>query len=294
MSSAAAGWKIALTAPSAAAAAVLADALERFAEAVSSFEIDPGGAWSLEGYSEQAPDQVALRVAVALAAASVDRPPPEVTVVPLPATDWVAENQRSFRPIRVGRYFVHPSHFDGPVPASLIGLEVDAAAAFGTGEHATTQGCLLAFDRLARRRRIHRGLDLGCGTAILAIAMAHTWHTPVVAVDIDPQSVQVARTNVQTNRAGPWVRIAVSDGLNGDPVRRQQPYDLIAANILARPLRLMAGDLARALAPGGYAVLSGLLRHQERAVAGAYRAFGLMPFRRLEIGNWPTLVMRRP
>lgn len=283
-----AGWKVELVV-SKDAADVFAAALEGQADAVSAFEAE--GGWRIEAYFGTQPDRMALTVSLALAAAAAGVVEPGLTLEPLPHIDWLAQNQASFRPIRAGRYFIHPSHYSGRVPAGAIGIEMDAASAFGTGEHGSTRGCLLAFDRLARRRRVGAILDIGCGTGILAIAAAKTWRVQTLACDIDSESVRVARGNVRRNGVAAWVRVRRGNGYRA--AGRARRYDLIVANILAGPLCAMAADLAAHLAHAGTAVLSGLLSAQEQAVLVAHRRVGLRLVERIRLGEWSTLVLRR-
>lgn len=213
----------------------------------------------------------------------------------LPEVDWVAESQKALPPIRAGRFWLYGAHVRRPPPAGAVALRIEAGAAFGTGRHESTRGCLIALDALARRRalRPRRALDMGCGSGVLAMAIARLWHCPVLAVDNDPASVAVARENVGLNRVGDWVRVTAGDGYRASAVRRSGRFDLIVANILAGPLIAMAGDLARHLAPGGRAVLAGLLRPQEQAVTARHRAAGLRLDRRIRLGEWSILQFRR-
>jgi ribosomal protein L11 methyltransferase len=214
---------------------------------------------------------------------------------PLPPKDWVAESRKALPPISAGRFYLHGSHVKGPVPRGRIALEIDAGAAFGTGRHETTRGCLLAMDRLARQgRRIRKVLDMGCGTGVLALAAAKLWPEIVLAADNDPDAVRVARENVGVNALAGRVRVIRSAGYGATAIRRAAPFDLILANILARPLCRMAPSLARHLAPGGRAVLSGLLTSQALEVLQAHAQCGLaLDFQRA-LGNWSVLVLRRP
>ncbi len=209
----------------------------------------------------------------------------------MPERDWLAENRRDFPPLRIGRFFVHGSHWQGKVPAGSIAIEIDAATAFGTGEHPSTRGCLVALDTLARRRRFRRPLDIGTGSGILAIAAAKRLRRRVLASDVDCAAVRVASHHVRRNRLVGRVRMVCAPGYRSRAVRRSD-YDLIFANILARPLALMARDLGRAIGPGGAAVLSGLLRRQEALVVAAHRAQGLAVERRIVIDGWSTLILR--
>ncbi len=186
---------------------------------------------------------------------------------------------------------MHGSHWRPPARTGAIALEIDAASAFGTGEHPSTSGCLLALDRLARRWRFRHPLDIGTGSGILAIAAAKRLARRVQASDIDAGSVRVARHHVRRNGLSGWVRVECAPGFRSRTLKGRR-YDLIFANILARPLTQMARDLSRAIAPGGVAVLSGLLRRQEALVLAAYRRRGLSLVRRIEIDVWSTLILR--
>jgi ribosomal protein L11 methyltransferase len=212
----------------------------------------------------------------------------------VPIRDWVGENQASFPALAVGRYVVHGSHHRDVVPAGRIGLLIDAATAFGTGEHATTRGCLMALDAIARQRRPRRVLDMGTGTGILAIAAAKTWQRRVEARDIDAESVRVAARNAERNGAAALVTVRRSDGYRDRGLRRSGQFDLVLANILARPLSLMAVDLGRVLAPAGVVILSGLLARHEAQVLAAHRRQRLRLVRRIVVDGWHTLILARP
>lgn len=286
-------WRLAVAAPDAAAAEAAAAALSTACGAVSAFETAPGGAWRVEGFSTEPPETALIETALELAWAGREEGAPSVQVERVPARDWVAENQASFPPLVAGRYFIHGSHHTAPVPPGRIGLRIDAATAFGSGEHATTRGCLLALDGLARRGRRQRVLDMGTGTGILAIAAANTWRRRVLARDIDAQSVHVAAGNAATNGVADLVEARRSDGYRDRALTAAAPFDLVFVNILARPLAAMAPQLGRVLAPGGIAVLSGLLARQEAFVLAAHRAQRLALVRRIAIDGWHTLILRR-
>jgi len=216
-----------------------------------------------------------------------------VSVEPLPDQDWIRQSQLGLPPVRAGRFFLYGAHDSGRVPAGVIPIRIEAGLAFGTGHHETTTLCLEAITLVARRRRPRRILDLGCGTGVLAIAAAKLWRRRVLASDVDPVATEVARDNARMNGAGPIVRVTVAEGLNSPAIRAHAPYDLILANILAGPLRKLAPALSGALAQGGAAVLSGLLRDQEHSVSSSYRAQGLMFRQALRKGPWSALVLER-
>jgi len=290
-------WRLTATAADEDAANALAATFASAARAVSAFETLPGGSWRVEAYADRAPDRAALAASGALAALAfgvrVAGLLDDVAVERLAPRDWVRENQQSFPPIRVGRFFIHGSHHGKKSPAGAAALRIDAATAFGTGEHATTRGCLLALDALAKRRRFRHVLDMGTGTGILAMAAARRWACPVLACDIDAGSVEVARENVRGNGLASRIRLLCSDGYRHPAIARAAPFDLVTANILARPLAAMAKHLAGSLARDGVAVLSGLLARQALLVLAAHRAQGLALRRRIAVDGWATLVLGR-
>ncbi len=283
-------WKIELAVPGA-AAEVFAAALEPLAPTVAMFEISQTDYWRIEGYTPVPPEHDRLVAAVALASGEAGIAEPSVICLPLPDRDWVAETQRAAQPIAAGRFFVHGSHHAGTAPAGSWPIEIDAGLAFGTGDHATTMGCLVALSELARRRRFMAPLDLGSGSGILAIAMARAWRCRVTASDVDPDAVRVTAENARRNGVAGSVRALAGAGLAGVALRRCGPFDLIVANILARPLRSMATDLRRSLAPGGVVILSGILDSQESMVLTAYRSQGLALRKRIGSLGWRTLVL---
>jgi ribosomal protein L11 methyltransferase len=283
-------WRIALTVP-AKASEVVADALAPFVSAVTALEDAPGGSWTVEGIAESEPERPAITAALALASAMVGTPPPDTVIEPLPDVDWLALNRQSFPPIREGRVWIRGSHVEVPAPAASVELIVDAARAFGSGSHPTTALCLRAIQDLTKRRRPARVLDLGCGSGILAMAVAKLLPSArTLAVDLDPVSVATARENTRANRVATRVETRVSNGWRSSAVRRAEPFDLVVANILAGPLAEMAPALKRGLAPGGVAILSGLLNQQERWVVSVHHAQGLRLVRRYRRDGWSALV----
>jgi ribosomal protein L11 methyltransferase len=205
--------------------------------------------------------------------------------------DWVQKSLAGLEPVRAGRLLVHGSHDRDRLRANDVGVEIEAALAFGTGHHGTTLGCLRALDRILKRRRPRRVLDVGTGTGVLAIAAAKLLHAPVACGDIDPVAVETARANAIANGAGPYVRPVVAVGLRHEAMAGR--YDLIFANILAKPLRLLAPSIARAAGPGAELVLSGLLARDVAGVLSAYRAQGFALAERGDIDGWATLALRR-
>jgi len=215
-----------------------------------------------------------------------------MTTEVLADADWLAMALSGLPPVRAGRFFIYGAHDRGLAPASTVNLRIEAGAAFGTGHHGTTVGCLLAFDVLLKGRRFGRVLDVGCGTGVLAVAAARTGSRTAVGTDIDPVSVRIARENASLNHAK--ARFVHAAGLDHRSVRTAAPYDLVFANILAPPLVALAQDIKQSLRPGGFVILSGLLRTQERRVLAAYRSRGFRLRRRLRRDAWSTLVLRRP
>jgi len=284
-------WRLFVQVRGADAANAVFALLDDNADAVSAFEVAPKE-WQVEAYRQSPLLNSELEAQLALAAAAAGGTLAETGEERLAARDWLAENQLSFPPLRIGRFFIYGSHHPGGVPAGAIGIAVDAATAFGTGEHPSTHGCLLALERLARRQRFRKPLDIGTGTGILSIAAAKLLHRKVLAGDIDPTAICVARHNAARNGVTGLVQSRRAPGYRDRSIGRSG-YDLILSNILARPLAVMAADLSRRLAPGGRAVLSGLLRWQEPIVLAPHRGCGIVLDHRLVIDGWSTLVMRR-
>jgi len=242
--------------------------------------------WRIDAYPTTADEARALRERLAAHAAL------RVTTEVLADADWLALALSGLPPVRAGRFFIYGAHDRGLAPASTINLRIEAGAAFGTGHHGTTVGCLLAFDQLLKAHSFARVLDVGCGTGVLAIAAARTGSRLALGTDIDPVSVRIANENAKLNSA--HAHFVHAAGLRDPKVRTAGPYDLVFANILAPPLVALAQDIKRALRPGGVAILSGLLRTQERRVLAAYLSRGFRVRRKLRRDAWATLVLRRP
>ncbi len=215
----------------------------------------------------------------------------KVIVEKLADADWLAMALSGLPPVRAGRFFVYGAHDKGRAPPNTVNLRIEAGAAFGTGHHGTTVGCLQAYNDLLKAHRYGRVLDVGAGTGVLAIAAARTGTPVAVGTDIDAPSVRISRENAQLNHAK--ARFVHASGLNHRDVRVAAPYDLVFANILAPPLVALSHSIKGALRPGGIAILSGLLRTQERRVLAAYRSKGFRLKRRIHRDAWATLVLTR-
>jgi ribosomal protein L11 methyltransferase len=273
--------------------------------AVAGVSEDGPGRWAVAIHFRNPPNETAVRALVALSAG-----PDAANKLWFETTtpkDWVKASHEGLKPVEAGRFVVHTPHYRAHAPLNRIAIEIEASLAFGTGHHGTTRGCLLALDRIVksrgarsqrpitalRRKSLTRRkvLDIGTGTGVLAIAAARALRCRVIASDIDPVAVKVARANVRLNRVAGLVELMRADGLG---VRRLAGrHDLILANILLEPLQRMATPIARNLAPGGRVVLSGLLRGQEVAALAPYIARGLILKERIPLEGWITLVLDR-
>ena len=267
------------------------------AEAASSvFETDdllPGGgtAWLMEAYFGFAPDEAAIRALIALAS---DEATARSAIFGLTdKRDWVANSLAGLKPVRAGRFLVHGGHDRSRASANDVAIEIEAGLAFGTGHHGTTRGCLVHLDRLLKRRRPRRALDVGCGAGVLAIAAAKVMRRRVWLGDIDPVAVAVANANVRLNGVGALCRAVVSRGVETAALREGAPYDLVFANILAKPLRLLASSLAAVMSADGEAILSGLLLADVPGVLASWRAQGFYLAERIDFEGWASLGLRR-
>jgi ribosomal protein L11 methyltransferase len=269
-------------------AAHLAELLDPAAAVCAAFEA-ADGRWQVEVHFSERPEIEALRAMVA--AASSKAVARTLVVSKVPSRDWVKASLAGLKPVEAGRFLVHGAHDRGRVPANRIGIEIEAATAFGTGHHGTTRGCLLALDALAKRQRPRRVLDLGTGSGVLAIAAAKLWRAPVLATDIDIQAVRAARDNARNNGVGGLVDAVRAAGLTAPKITRRAPFDLVLANILLAPLQRLAAPLARSLSPNARVVLSGLLAAQAEAALASYRTHGLMLERTIPLDEWLTLVL---
>ncbi len=261
--------------------------------ALAAFETPDG--WAVEVHFQDAPNEAQVRELVAQTTDA--RTAAAMRFEAVTVVDWVRASLAGLAPVPAGRFLVHGAHDRERVAPNRIGIEIEAALAFGTGHHGTTRGCLEALDRLAKESRPgrpRRMLDVGTGSGVLAIAAARRFRRPVLASDIDVQAVAAARDNVRLNRAGDLVTTVAAKDLAPHLFRGRAPYDLVLANILLPTLKLLAGPAVRLMAPGGQIVLSGLLTTHATAAVAAYRARGLVLERRIVREGWVTLVMRRP
>jgi ribosomal protein L11 methyltransferase len=265
--------------------------LERFFEgegAVGAFEA-PDGSWVAEAHFPELPDKNAIAIAVAEIVKGA-----KVEYETLAAKDWIAASLEGLKIVRAGRFAVHGSHDRNKIPPNEIGVEIEAALAFGTGHHGTTLGCLRALTSLSRTQKPRRVLDVGTGTAVLGIAAARVFHAPVIATEIDRPSVIVAKENVRVNRASPYVGVLHTGSLSAPMILQYAPYDLIFANILLPVLKHLSRPIASLAAPGATVILSGLLPSQGLAALARYQVFGMKLVRAETIENWTTLTLRKP
>ncbi len=269
---------------------LLNESLDDDQAAVAAYE-RPNGRWDISLHFAEPPDQASIRELVRLAAG--DDIAQAITFDTVEAKDWVAASLEDLVPVHAGRFVVHGRHDRARIPANKLGIEIEAALAFGTGHHGTTRGCLLLLGQVLCAHQPSRVLDLGTGTGVLAIAAAKALRRRVLASDIDPVSVHVARDNARLNGAGNLVEAIRATGFSAPQFAIRAPFDLVLANILANPLRQMATPMAAHLAPSAFVILSGLLPHQARSVIASYRARGLILRRHLQIAGWSSLLLQR-
>jgi ribosomal protein L11 methyltransferase len=266
---------------------------DRFAEAFFADEaavslVDAGqGRWCVTCYFRANINEAAVRALTISTAGAAGK---ALRFERIAAKDWVAESLLGLKPIAAGRFVVHGAHDRGRAPPNRIGIEIEAALAFGTGHHGSTRGCLLALDQLGKVAKARRLLDLGSGSGVLAIAAARAFRRRVLASDIDAHAVRVARDNARLNGSAALVHVCRADGLAAADIRAGAPFDLVFANILLAPLQKLAAPLTRIVAPRGRVILSGLLNAQANAARAAYPNFKLE--RRIMLEGWTTLVLK--
>lgn len=270
----------------------LADTLEALnpePTGIGVFEVEDGsGLWEVGAYFTEQPDEAGLAVLATMHGAK------PFVVSEIPDQDWVAKVKRDLPPVEAGRFFVYGSHDADKVPDGAIPLLIEAAMAFGTGHHGTTLGCLRALDRLVTDGVIAKNVvDVGCGTAVLAMAAAHVYPNTVLASDIDPVAVDVAVANVAANGLSARVECVVAAGFDAPALRDKAPFDLVFANILKGPLIALSADMSRSVSTGGHVILSGILNDQADEVVNVYTQSGFNLVHQDSIVDWTTLTMRR-
>lgn len=241
-------------------------------------------------YADGDVDAVEARVREILAGLVLSRP---IAREPVPDIDWVTRSLEGLKPVRAGRFFVHGAHDRRKRHSGELAIEIEAGLAFGTGHHGTTAGCLEMLERVVRRERPRNALDLGTGSAVLAIAVAKLAHIPVLATDIDPVAIKVAAANARLNHVKALVETVTAWGFHHPIFAARGPFDLIVANILARPLMRLAPEMARRIALGGSIVLSGILDRQRDAVISAYVGQRFRHVRTLHREGWVTIHLKR-
>jgi ribosomal protein L11 methyltransferase len=257
-------------------------------EAIGLFD-NEDGSWCVEATFAELPDEASLNEFIHAQGLSGF----SLVIEELPDADWVSLSQTGLHPVRAGRFVIHGSHDRDKVHGHRWAIEIEAGQAFGTAHHGSTLGCLRAIDDLAKRTQCSHVLDIGTGTGVLAIAAARAWRAHVIASDLDPVAINTAAENIRINSAAAYVRTITAEGLAHPLICQNGPYDLVIANILARPLIAMSQDIARAQRPGGIVILSGITREQAGRVAAAYGAAGYTRLARFTIAEWVTLVLRR-
>ncbi len=273
-------------------AANLGVALERLSPepiGIGVFELEDGsGLWEVGAYFSETPNDVSL--ALLAAAFHAD----DFKISKLPQVDWVSKVQRSLKPVIAGRFFVYGAHDTGKVPRNCKPLLIEASMAFGTGHHGTTKGCLLALEYLLNDGLDAKNvIDVGCGTAVLAMAAASVFSANVTAIDIDAVAVSVAKTNVQANDLDRNIRCFEANGFGHGQVNSIEIFDLIFANILMAPLLSMAEDMSRHTVSGGYVILSGILTEQAELVTNKYIDVGFSLSKQINIAEWSTLIFSK-
>lgn len=272
----------------------LGELLDADENAVAAFESADESHWLIEVFFTSEPDEAVIRdlIRSTLPGKAGDAAAGLASFSKIEPRDWIAASLDGLKPVRAGRFLVHGQHDRDAVRTNDIGIEIEAALAFGTGHHGTTRGCLLFLDRELKRKPPRKVLDVGTGTGVLAIAAARALKRPVAAGDIDPVSTLTARQNAVANRAGAFVRPVTAIGVQHGAIAAVGPYNLVLANILAKPLRLLAPSLARVTAPDGRLILSGLLARDVAGVLSAYRGQGFALAERIDLDGWAALLLK--
>lgn len=277
------------------------DDVEKFVEvldlhlsSIGWFETENPDVWMIEGTTRYALNLELLQSLVAQVAKEHHIPIPQIHLEKRPDADWLAQTWKNFPPLEIADFYIYGSHAKGEIPKNLIGMEMNAATAFGSGEHETTTGCLQALCHFKKDGlQVQTSLDMGCGSGVLSIAIAKLWHVPVLAIDNDPECVRITEQNVLMNQCALFVHALCNEGFEEGICQQYGPFDLIVANILAGPLCDMAPDMIAHMAQEGRIILSGLLTRQVEEVRAAYEAVGAALEGTEKRGDWVTLKFKR-
>lgn len=270
---------------------IVEEILGYHAEALSSYEAESEIDWKVEAYFLPHVEKKFLEnILMTEVQNQLTLESQDIFLELLPRVDWLAQSYASFPPLIAGRFFIHGSHYEGLIPKGLHALEINAATAFGSGEHQSTYGCLLALSLLSKTIKPYKILDMGTGTGILAMAASKLWSKKVLAVDCDPESIRVTRENGALNQMTSMINAYCGNGYKSQKVKNQK-FNLIIANILARPLMQMAVDMKKCLASNGFIILAGLLRRQENMVLHAHFMQDLKLYKRIRLGEWTCLIL---
>jgi ribosomal protein L11 methyltransferase len=276
------------------------EAFEKFSTNIVYFEKEgsrsvesmPEDLWQIDIYLEEKPNLTQMQVAILQISKELELECPELLMSAVDDKDWVSEVQKNFIPINAGKFFIHTSNYKDEIPKGQISIEMNAGRAFGTGEHETTGNCLKALSNLSEKK-FTNCLDMGCGSGILAIAMAKLWSTKIIAVDLDEQAVLVTKENLKLNNVEAIIS-SQSNGYDSELVNENGPYKIITSNILAAPLIAMAGDAYKHLAKGGLLILAGFIQNQVQAILDAHIKEGFTLEQIIDAVDWPVLIMKKP
>jgi ribosomal protein L11 methyltransferase len=276
------------------------EAFEKFSTNIVYFEKEgsrsvesmPEDLWQIDIYLEEKPNLTQMQVAILQISKELELECPELLMSAVDDKDWVSEVQKNFIPINAGKFFIHTSNYKDEIPKGQISIEMNAGRAFGTGEHETTGNCLKALSNLSEKK-FTNCLDMGCGSGILAIAMAKLWSTIIIAVDLDEQAVLVTKENLKLNNVEAIIS-SQSNGYDSELVNENGPYKIITSNILAAPLIAMAGDAYKHLAKGGLLILAGFIQNQVQAILDAHIKEGFTLEQIIDAVDWPVLIMKKP
>ena len=254
---------------------------------VGVFELEDGsGEWEVGAYFHDRPDEISILILENAFKAD------GFTISEIPETDWVTKVKRELSPVEAGQFFVFGKHDSHKLPKDRVGLLIEASMAFGTGHHGTTKGCLLALDKLVTMgKKIDEVIDIGCGTAVLAMAVGKVSCARIIASDVDQVAVEVALANLKANNLENRIACLQATGFEDTKIRSNAPFDLIFANILKPPLLDLAPCIRRYLKSGGHAIISGILDLQAIEIIEAYRQNDLEVRDRIDIGEWVTLTL---